>query len=182
MPVTTGWGGKGVTETTGGLPYDLCGFRHGNYRLLPMNPDWAARFGDRLARIDPWLKLGYTPEALCRYFAAAGPVRHAIAVLAGETPAACLTVRPDWLRGPLLEVLAVLPEYQGCGLGRAIVDWLIGETRRERGGNLWTVSSEFNRPAREFYRLQGFEPAGTLPDLIRTGETEMLLRLRLNRR
>jgi GNAT superfamily N-acetyltransferase len=164
------------------LSYDLGGFRQGNYRLLPMNPDWASSFGDRLARIDPWLKLEYSPQALYCYFSATVEGRHALAVLDGEVPAACLTVRPNWLRGPLLEVLAVLPEFQGCGLGRAIVAWLIGETRRERGSNLWTVSSEFNRPALEFYRLQGFEVAGTLSDLIRTGENEMLLRLRLNRR
>jgi GNAT superfamily N-acetyltransferase len=182
MPVTTGWGGKGMNAATGNLPYDLGGFHHGNYRLLPMNPDWAASFGDRLARIDPWLKLEYPPQALCRYLSATGQGCHAIAVLAAETPAACLAVRPNWLRGPLLEVLAVLPEFQGCGLGRAIIAWLIGQAQQERGSNLWTVSSEFNRPAREFYRLQGFEVAGTLPDLIRVGETEMLLRLRLNRR
>ena len=171
-----------MTAATGGFSYDLGDFRHSNYRLLPMNPDWAASFGDRLARIDPWLKLDYSSQALCRYFSATGQGRHAIAVLAGEIPAACLAVRPNWLRGPLLEVLAVLPEFQGCGLGREIIAWLVAQTQREQGGNLWTISSEFNRPAREFYRLQGFEVVGTLPGLICTDETEMLLRLRLNRR
>ncbi len=147
--------------------------------LLPMNPEWAALFGDGLARIDPWLRLGYSSANLTRYFSANTPERQTLVALAGETPAACLTVRPNWLRGTLLELLAVLPQQQGKGLGKDIIQWLAGETRRQGKTNLWTISSEFNHTARAFYRRQGFEEAGVLPDLISLGETEILLRLRL---
>lgn len=156
----------------------LEGFSYRNFRLLPMTPDWAAQFGGRLARIDPWLKLGYSSPALCRYLGATGQGRHTIAVLADEAPAACLSVRPNWLRGPLLELLAVLPEFQACGLGKEIIRWLAEQSTAQ--GNLWTVSSEFNLSALEFYRLQGFKIVGTLPDLICANETEILLRLRLD--
>ncbi len=164
-----------------GFPFTLDDFRHGNSRLLPMRTDWANCFGESLARIDPWLSLGYSSQALCRYLSAAGQERHAMAVLAGDTPAACLTVRPNWLRGPFLELLAVLPEFQGCGLGREIIAWLVGQTKREGHGNLWTICSEFNLSAQAFYRSQGFQVVGCLPDLISSEETEILLRLRLKR-
>ena len=102
-----------------------------------------------------------------------------MAVLADETPAACLAVRPNWLRGPLLELLAVLPQHQGCGLGREAILWLMEETRRAGQSNLWTISSGFNVAALDFYRKLGFEEAGLLPDLISSAETEILLRCRL---
>ncbi len=170
-----------MAEMTG-LPFNLADFRHGSRRLQAMNPAWAARFGEELARIDPWLRLGYSSRSLCQYLSAAVQGRVALAVLEDETPAACLTIRPDWLRGPLLECLAVLPEFQGGGLGREIIRWLAGQASGQRQGNLWTLCAEFNLPAREFYARQGFATAGTLPDLIGAGETEILLRLRLNRR
>ena len=158
-------------------PFDLSRFPR--QTLLPMDPQWATLFGDRLARIDPWLRLGYSPAGLSRYLSANAPERQALAVLAGDAPAACLTLRPGWLRGPLLELLAVLPQHQGQGLGKELIQWLADETRRLGLANLWTISSEFNGPARAFYRRQGFEEAGVLPGLVSPGETEILLRLRL---
>jgi len=147
--------------------------------LSPMTAPWAALFGESLARIDPWLKLGYSSSGLARYLSAITPERQAFALLLGGTPAACLTVRPNWLRGPLLELLAVLPGHQGKGLGRDILAWLAEETQRLGQANLWTLSSEFNESARAFYRCQGFEEAGVLPGLVSPEETEILLRLRL---
>ena len=147
--------------------------------LLPMNAEWAVLFGDGLARMDPWLRLGYSAASLTRYFSANTPERQGWVVLAGGTPAACFTVRTNWLRGPLLELLAVLPQQQGKGIGKDILLWLAEETRRQGKANLWTISSEFNHAALAFYQRQGFEEAGVLPDLITLGETERLLRLRL---
>ena len=147
--------------------------------LLPMNPEWANLFGEGLAEMDPWLRLGYSPASLTRYFSTITSDRQIWAILDRESPAACLTVRPDWLRGPLLELLAVLPQHQGKGIGKDMIAWLAGETRRQGKANLWTISSEFNHAALAFYRRQGFEEAGVLPDLISLGETERLLRLRL---
>ena len=161
--------------------YKLDDFSHAEFRLSAMNPAWAAELGDGLAQIDPWQRLGYSAQALTRYLGGLGQGRHAIVVLSGDAPAACLTVRPNWLRGPLLELLAVLPAFQGCGLGKQLIAWLVEQTLREKHGNLWTISSEFNTTAQAFYRREGFELAGTLPDLICPSETEVLLRLRLDR-
>ncbi|MFZ4702935.1 MAG: GNAT family N-acetyltransferase [Candidatus Methylumidiphilus sp.] len=164
------------------LPFLLEDFGHVNRRLVIMSTDLACHFAEELARIEPWLSLGYSPESLSRYLAATGQERHAMALLVDDTPAACLTVRPNWLRGPLLELLAVLPEFQGVGLGREIIEWLAGQAKRERQGNLWTLCSDFNLAAQTFYLVQGFEQAGSLPDLICPDKRELLLRLRLTDR
>jgi len=147
--------------------------------LLPMNPARAALFGANLAGIDPWLRLGYSPVGLARYLSANDQGRQTLALQDGETTAACFTVRPGWLRGPLLELLAVLPQHQGRGLGKEIIRRLADEFRRQGEANLWTISSEFNVSARRFYQRQGFDEIGVLPDLVRLGETEILLRLKL---
>lgn len=160
-------------------PFDPASFDHTDCRLCPMQAEWAALFGEALAGIDPWLRLGYSSTALARYLSADGPERHALVLLQGEVPAACLTLRPNWLRGPLLELLAVLPGFQGNGLGKALILWLAERARQQGQNNLWTISSEFNQSARAFYRRQRFAEAGVLPGLIKPGETEILLRLRL---
>lgn len=157
--------------------YDLSRFPR--QALQPMNPDWAKVFGEGLALIDPWLRLGYSSASLSRYLSADVAERQALAVLVEATPAACLTVRPNWLRGPLLELLAVLPEHQGAGMGKDLIVWLAEETRRQGQTNLWTISSGFNSAAQAFYRRQGFEPVGEMPGLISRTETEILLRLNL---
>ncbi len=157
--------------------FDLSRFHR--QAMVPMNPQLATLFGDGLALIDPWLRLGYSSASLHRYFSINTVERQTLAVLAGETPAACLTVRPDWLRGPLLELLAVLPQFQGKSLGKEIILWLAEETKRQGQANLWAISSEFNASARAFYRRQGFEEVGELPGLISPNETEVLLRLML---
>ncbi len=149
------------------------------HSLRRMEPQWAAAFGGRLARIDPWLRLGYSAEGLARYLSACQGDVEAFALSVGSVSAACLTVRPNWLRGPLLELLAVLPEHQGQRLGQALVLWLAGEAKRQKQANLWTIGSAFNQGALEFYRRQGFHEVGELPNLIRHGETEILLRLDL---
>ena len=85
----------------------------------------------------------------------------------------------DWLRGPLLELLAVLPQFQSKCLGKELILWLAEETKRQGQTNPWTISSVFKASARAFYRRQGFEEVGELPGLISPNETEVLLRLRL---
>ena len=161
--------------------FDLASFEHANGRLLSMRAEWAALFGEALAGIDPWRRLGYSPSALTRYLSSNGPRRRALAILEQGVLAGCLTLQPDWLRGPLLELLAVLPGFQGGGLGGALIAWLAEQTGHQGQTNLWTISSEFNQSARAFYRQQGFEEVGVLPGLIQPTETEILLRLRLPR-
>ena len=88
--------------------------------------------------------------------------------------AGAMTVRWPWLHGPYLELLAVLPEAQGRGLGGALLGWLIAQVPSSR--NLWVAVSAFNTGARRFYARHGFVEVGTVPGLVRDGFDEILLR------
>jgi GNAT superfamily N-acetyltransferase len=127
-----------------------------------------------MASMDPWRRLGYGVSALQRYLVTDSPalVRHEIAV-EGEC-AGVVAVRAPWLRGPYLELLAVLPAHQGRGIGAAVLRWLEAEAAPAR--NLWVMVSAFNEGARRFYARHGFVEVGAVPGLVREGFDEVLMR------
>ena len=151
------------------LPRDL-----GLCRLEPLTSEAAAAIAARLSDMDPWLRLGYHAEALRRYLTQDSPALTRWAIVQGGTRAGVVAVRHPWLRGPYLELLAVLPESQGRGLGRQVLDWLQREAAGE--GNLWVMVSAFNQHARLFYQRHGFAEIGSVPDLVRPGHDEVLMR------
>lgn len=121
---------------------------------------------------DPYLRLGYRAETLTLYLTRPDPAltRHAIdkdGALIGV-----LALRRPWLRGPLIEMLALLPEAQGKGLGGAILE----RCKSEAAKNLWATVSAFHLPARRFYAKAGFQELCALPGLVQEGEDELLLR------
>jgi ribosomal protein S18 acetylase RimI-like enzyme len=125
-------------------------------------------FAARLAAIDPWKRLGYGASQLALYL---DKPDQALArmVIPGQ---GLICLRRPWLRGPYVEVLAVLPEAQGQGIGRRLLEWAAAKG----GANLWACVSDFNAPARAFYARMGFVEVAMLPGLIEAGETEILLR------
>ena len=144
--------------------------------LEPFAIDEAARLGAAFVAIDPWLRLGFQPERLQRFFASqdASGVRFAIRH-EGQT-AGFVCVNPTWLCGPYLHFLGVLPEFQGNGIGSAIVVWFTGEAMRAGDRNAWVCVSHFNSGARALYEAHGFAESATLHDLMQNGEAEILLR------
>jgi ribosomal protein S18 acetylase RimI-like enzyme len=143
-------------------------------RLAPMDEAAAARLGGQLAAMDPWQRLGYAADRLQGYLAADSPALARYRIDVEGMLAGAMTVRWPWLHGPYLELLAVLPEAQGRGLGGALLDWLAAQAGSS--GNLWIVVSAFNTGARRFYARHGFVEVGTVPGLVRDGFDEILLR------
>ena len=144
--------------------------------LEPFAIDEAASLGAAFVAIDPWLRLGFQPERLQRFFASqdASGVRFAIR-REGQT-AGFVCVNPTWLCGPYLHFLGVLPEFQGNGIGSAIVAWFTGEAMLAGDRNAWVCVSHFNSGARASYEAHGFVESVTLHDLMQNGEAEVLLR------
>lgn len=138
-------------------------------------PEDAALAGHVLARMDPWLALGYSNAVLERYLLRHDPGLHRYLVCADNSVIGVLAVRYPWLRGPYIEVIALDSQHQGRGLGRALIDWVEHQAIAE-AANLWVVVSAFNAPALRFYRRNGFQEIGLLTDLIVTGQDERLLR------
>ena len=71
-----------------------------------------------------------------------------------DSRAADGTEEPDAPRDLELKGLYVLEEYQGSGLGQALLDAVIGDAP----AYLWVLAGETR--ARGFYRRNGFEPDG----------------------
>ncbi len=121
---------------------------------------------------DPYLTLGYRAETLAGYLTRPDPSLARYAVETDGRLSGVLTLRKPWLRGPLIEMLALLPHAQGRGLGSRILD----RCKVEAGKNLWTTVSDFHEPARRFYARAGFEDVGALPGIVAPDRSEILLR------
>lgn len=138
----------------------------------------AAKEADTIATacagFDPYLTLSYRPETLAGYLTRPDPSLERHAVMVEGKLAGVVALRRPWLRGPLIEMLALLPEAQGRGLGSLILD----RCKTEAGKNLWATVSDFHQPARRFYTRAGFEEICSLPGIVDESREEILLRWR----
>jgi ribosomal protein S18 acetylase RimI-like enzyme len=66
----------------------------------------------------------------------------------------------------VLVIFNVLPEYQGCGGGRALLDAVREEALRRGLARMIVCTSNDNLPALGFYQRYGFRFAGIVPDRI----------------
>jgi ribosomal protein S18 acetylase RimI-like enzyme len=149
-------------------------------RIVRASPALARAQAAWIVGIEPWLGLGYRAQPLGRWLARAAGAR-GVWVVRGAGAAAVaqgiIVVEMPFLLGGFIALLAVRPEAAGRGIGRA----LVGEAREQVlvvAGKRWLyVSADSgNRGALAFYRKLGFSRVGRLPDLIRAGNTEILLR------
>lgn len=147
--------------------------------LRPLHLGESTGLGEMLSRIDPWGRLMFAPSALTAYLDKRDGALTIYGIEIDGVLAGGMTLRYPWLRGPYLELLAVLPCHQKKGLGRVVLEWVMAQARHGGAANLWACVSAFNEPARGFYRRLGFVEACVLDDLVRAGEDEILLRKRL---
>ena len=144
-------------------------------RLEAMSPSVALALAPRIADIDPWRRLAVPAERLARQFTPAPSVEIRLVAVAGA-PAGAVVIRRNWLLGPYLQHLSVLPEAQGRGAGTAALALLDDIARSDGHKNVWLCVSGFNTGAAGFYRRHGFTAAADLQDLVRPGESEILMR------
>jgi ribosomal protein S18 acetylase RimI-like enzyme len=138
----------------------------------------ASRLGAALAAIDPWKSYPYTANGLARYFASGMDAAPVFAIQAGAEIAGVVGLRLDWLRGPYLQFLGIVPGCQGRGLGARVLAWM--EREAEPGTrNLWVCASDFNAAAIRFYERHGFKRVAILDGLVQDDRDELLMRKRL---
>ncbi len=145
-------------------------------RLVPLEAAAIVPLTEAIVAMPPWSVMNYSAGALAKFLASTdgGVSRYLVKV--GEEPAGAVSVRFPWLKGPYLELLALLPSFQGRGIGSAILGWFEQEGVRLGARNLWVCASSFNAKAMRFYRRHGFREAAILGGLVAEGYDEILLR------
>lgn len=158
---------------------ELFGGGRSEVTLRGLPPGEPVRLGPLFAAIDPWARLGYTPDALSAYFGTLEKSAPRYAIMIGNEVAGAVGLRLNWLRGPYIQFLGILPPYQKRKLGSALLAWLAHEARRHGESNIWVLASTFNDDALRFYEANGFVRTGEIADLVAPDTAEVLLRRRL---
>lgn len=143
-----------------------------------MTPGAARDLAWRLASIPPWSVMNYPADGIEGYLNRPDPASRRFAIMRAGVPAGVAAFRWPWLRGPYLEMLGLTPEFQGQGLGAAVMDWMEAQGGMADARWLWLLASSFNARAIVFYQRRGFEAAAHLNDLVADGFTEILMRKR----
>lgn len=147
--------------------------------LRPLEPVDAGPLALVLAAMDPWARLGYAAPALEGYLKREDAALTRWIVERHGEAAGVLALRSPWLRGPYVELFAILPRHQGHGLGGMVMDWAAKGAAAQAAPNLWACVSDFNASARGFYARHGFAEVTPLDGLVQAGASEILLRRRL---
>ena len=90
--------------------------------------------------------------------------------------AGAVIIRSPWLAGPYLQMLAVLPEWQGQAIGSAVLDWYEAAAVNAQMRQVWLCVTGINTRAQQLYRRHGYEMAARVPDMMRDGDDELLMR------
>jgi diamine N-acetyltransferase len=144
--------------------------------LTPLQEGEADYLGRVFAAIDPWKSYPFTAAALATYFAQLEPDAPRFALRAGDKLAGLVGLRLNWLRGPYLQFLGVVPDFQMAGLGTLALTWIDHEARIASAHNVFVCATDSNAKAIKFYKRHGFHHVGDLADLVQPGKTEVLMR------
>jgi ribosomal protein S18 acetylase RimI-like enzyme len=145
-------------------------------RISTASPATARAQAAWIAAIEPWKGLGYSAAGLGRYLSRKSRERRVLVIRTGRAePLGVAVVDDGVLLGGFIALLAVRPEAAGQGLGAALVEEVRARVGRRRRW-LYTSADGNNRAALRFYGRLGFQRVGRLPDLIRPGRVEILLR------
>ncbi len=143
--------------------------------IRPMAAEDAEAVVQLLADTDPWKTLGYTQDDWQRIFCPIPRGRESFVIEWDGRVAGIAVIKPRFLLGDYLELLGVALWARDKGLGGTMLghveSLVFGRTK-----NLFACVSDFNTPARVFYKKHGYEEIGPMPDFLIPGSAEMLLR------
>lgn len=128
-----------------------------------------------LSESDPWKRLGYGMDHWKRVLVTPLQGREAFIIEIDGRAEGVGVLRPKFLFGDYLELLAIAPSAQGRGYGRTLLEYLEGIVFK-RANNLFVCVSDFNAHARTFYNKNGYAEIGPIPDLLTPGAAEILMR------
>jgi ribosomal protein S18 acetylase RimI-like enzyme len=147
--------------------------------LSPLLPEDCPSLAAAIVAMEPWSVMEYPADRLADFLAKPdGSVTRCLIEVGGET-AGVISVRYPWLKGPYLELLALLTPFQRKGIGGMLLKRFESEAALREARNLFVCASSFNENALRFYRRHGFHDVAVLPGLVAEGYDEILLRKRL---
>ncbi|MGO9544956.1 MAG: GNAT family N-acetyltransferase [Rhodomicrobium sp.] len=161
-------------------PFELTTYNPGAATLRPLTTGSAAELAQALAAMPPWSVIGWPAERMVRSFLRAQPSVHRFEILAGHELAGIVTIQYPFLHGPYLQLLAILPGFQGRNLGLTVLKWMEAQARAGEARQLWLCVSTFNTRARVFYERFGFEAVTVLEKLASDASDELFMRKRLD--
>lgn len=144
-------------------------------RIRTMQAEDCAEIVQLLSQSDPWKTLGYTIADWNRIFCPLPQGRDSyVAELDGRVAGIAL-VKQKFLLGDYLELLGVAEWARQKGIGSLLLKH-VEQLVFERTKNLFACVSDFNRSARDFYKKQGYQEIGPMPNFLIPGSAEILLR------
>ena len=146
---------------------------HAIIRLMTAND--RAAVVELLADTNPWKRLGYQAKDWDCYFRPLPQGRDSFVVEQDGRVAGIAVVRQKFLLGDYLELLGVADWARGKGLGGQLLTH-VEEAVFARVKNLFACVSDFNDQGRKFYKKQGYQEIGPMPDFLIPGSAEILLR------
>jgi diamine N-acetyltransferase len=173
-----------MSNTATTIAADIITLQHGHQGrphivMLPMPEEAADMLGPAFAAIDPWLSYPYPAALLTQFFKSADAGAPLYAIQSDGCVAGAVGLRLNWMRGPYVQFLGVLPAFQNQGIGGHVLRWLDQSARGRGERNLWVAASDFNGGAIRLYERHGFVQTAELDDLVADGKREILLRKRL---
>ena len=144
-------------------------------RIRAMQAEDSAEIVQLLSQSDPWKTLGYTIVDWNRIFCPLPQGRDSyVAELDGRVAGVAL-VKQKFLLGDYLELLGVAEWARHKGIGSLLLKH-VEQLVFERTKNLFACVSDFNQSARDFYKTQGYQEIGPMPNFLIPGSAEILLR------
>jgi [ribosomal protein S18]-alanine N-acetyltransferase len=140
-----------------------------------MVPDDRTGVIQLLSDSDPWKTLGYGADDWSRIFCPLPEGRDCYIVELDGQVAGVAIVKQKFLLGDYLELLGVAVWARQKGVGGQLLKHLEGLVF-QRTKNLFACVSDFNEPARAFYKKQGYLEIGPMPNFLIPGSAEILIR------
>jgi len=156
-------------------PFSKSQYKLKTCRLRLIRKNEVSTLASTISSMNPWRSLGYSRKRLADFLRKPEPsCRRYLIIYSGQS-AGVICVQYPWLRGAYIGLLAIFEGFKGKGIGGEVLIWLEEQTG-SKYKNIWALVSSFNAQAREFYKKQGFKEVAALPDLVKPGFDEILIR------
>lgn len=128
---------------------------------------------EMMTQTDPWATLKMDVQQCLNAFQ--GPCKDIFAADVRDHLVGFVIIQTSGTFRGYIQTLCVAEDFRGQGVGRKLLEFA-EENIKTYSSNLFICVSDFNESALKLYLNFGFEKIGLLPDLVKKGFTEILLR------